>query len=240
MKKCLILVLSSDFAPYDQMILTSQSTWDSIDVPNTEIIYYCSLKDNNGTTNKDKTMYFDVNNTLFDIGYKNIEMFDWALKNKEFDYVLRVNASQYVDKKQAIEFAQTLPDTNLFSGPEVKDESRGKESWLWGGMGFWISRDVLQKFVDNKQQYDHSVMEDKSLSYLANRLGIPFSDKFKSCSIDHNGGGWKCLSYCGNSKDFTDFSEIKDLGHIVYRVKCDGKRWVDTMLMQELFKTLNQ
>jgi hypothetical protein len=42
MKRVLILVVSSQNPPYDRMYQTSCETWDSIDVPGVETVYYFS------------------------------------------------------------------------------------------------------------------------------------------------------------------------------------------------------
>jgi len=236
MKRVLILVISSDFEPYRTMIKTSRETWDSLQIANCETIFYCSQQDNPGATNHDNVMYFDVPNSLYDMGRKNLAMFEWTLANKDFDYVVRLNASHYCDKKALMEAAQKLPTTNLFFGVRVEDTPY----WCFGGCGFIFSRDVIQQFVDNKDKYDHSVMEDKSLSYLANELHLQFLKGIKACSIDKTETGWQCTSYCEKSITFTDFADVKDLGHYIYRVKQDGRRWEDAFIMHRLFEALNQ
>jgi len=237
-KKVLILVLSSDFIPYSEMIQTSRRTWDSVEVDNCETIFYCSSKDNPGATNHDNVMYFNVPNSLHDIGRKNLAMFEWALENKEFDYVLRVNASQYVCKRKLIEYVQTLPGKEVFTGAEVKEENG--MNWHWGGCGFLFSRDILQRIVDSKSQYNHTVMEDKSISYLINSFGIPVIPAH-SGSIDNMGDNWRMMLYgSGESFDFTDFEDIpqKANGHFVFRIKQDGKRYVEKFIMEELKRVL--
>jgi len=232
MKKVLILVLSSDFSPYSEMIRTSQSTWDSIGVAGCETFFYCSQNDNPGTSNHDNVMYFDVPNDLYSMGHKNLAMFEWALQNKEFDYVCRLNASHFCDKKLLVEYVQTLPETNLFAGAKVNESPE----WLWGGTGFIVSKDVIEKLVQHGNQWQHDKMEDRAISYLATELAIPFYEESKACSIDVKGDAWQCISYCGKSIDFSDFNALKELGHIIYRVKQDGHRYMDTFIMNELFK----
>lgn len=238
MKKVLILVLSSDFPPYSQMIQTSLETWDSVIVDNAETIFYCSQKDNPIGKDTDKVKYFDVNNTIFDMGHKNLAMFEWALANKEFDYIARVNASCYVDKKELVKQIQLLPDVNVFSGVEA--QSQNGFTYVWGGMHYIISKDVIQKIVENKDQWDHKYMEDESMSLLIYKLGIPVLKGIRSCSIDKSETGYSCTSYFGKSINFTEFSALKELGHYFYRIKQDGKRDLDAVIMKELSKTLNQ
>lgn len=235
-KTVLILVLSSDFAPYSKMIETSMNTWDSIQVPGTETIFYCSKKDNPGKQSTDKVLYFNVGNSLFDMGHKNLATFEWALQNKQFDYVARVNASCYVDKKALIKYIQDLPSENLFAG--VETESQNGFRYCWGGCQYILSRDVISQMVENKSKWQHRYMEDEAMSLLAVELNIPFYNG-KSGSIDKTEDGWRCISYGGESISFIDFADLKKLNHHYYRVKQDQKRDVDEYIMEQLFKALN-
>lgn len=220
--------------PYDRMIQTSIATWNSVEVEGIETIFYCSTKDSKYHTHG--IMYFDVANDLHSMGHKNLAMFEWALENKSFDYVARVNASCYVDKKQLIKYVQTLPETNLIAGA-VADSQNGFP-YLWGGAQYIISRDVVQKIVDNKAQWQHKYMEDEAMSLLVNWLSIPYTAGY-SGSIDNMGDHWRCISYGGEAITFTDFSDLVPLGHHYYRVKQDGRRWLDQIVMKNLFRVLN-
>lgn len=233
MKTVLILVLSSDFPPYEKMMETSLSTWDSVEVPGTETMFMCGKSKHKKDT--DKVIYLPVDNGLFDMGHKTIAMLEWALANKEFDYIARVNASCYVHKNNLLEYVQNLPDSNVFAGALA--ESVHGFKYLWGGAQYVISKDVVQKIVDNKLHWQHKYMEDESMSLLVNWLSIPFSEGY-SGAIDNMGDHWRCISYGGQSITFTDFAEMKRLNHHFIRVKQDGKRWVDEFIMKELFRVL--
>ena len=233
MKKVLILVLSADFPPYDKMIQTSKATWDSIEVEGCKTHFYCCASDS--IDHKEGVVYLDVRNGFYEMGYKNIAMFEWILKNEDFDYVARVNASCYVDKKNLMEYVQDLPAENVFAGIVVKEQY--SQEWCWGGMQFIISRDVIQLMVDGQREWDHTKMEDVAMSFLVNKFEVPFTNA-KGCSIDKTDNGWMCLSYNDKSFEFTDFNDLKKVKHHFYRVKQDGKRWVDEFLMHQLYNTL--
>ena len=113
LKTCLILVIGCDLEPWRVMAETSQQTWDSVDVKGTETIYYFGrpVKDNT-----DKAIYFDIEEDYYSMFEKMLCAFEWALQNKEFDFVARVNSSCYCDKKKLIEYVQTLPDENVLAG----------------------------------------------------------------------------------------------------------------------------
>lgn len=235
LKKVLILVLSSDFEPYSKMIETSRATWDSVDVKGVKTIFYSSQSDKENT---DKIIYLPVDTDLYNVGRKTLLAFEWALKNVDFDYVARVNASTYVHKKELLKYVQTLPDENVFAGIGVKMDN-DLVSWLWGGTSFIISHDVVSKIDRNKQLWNHSHMEDMAMSFMVSLLKIPFTEG-RACSINKKPNNkWMCLCYGTNSYDFSNFSEIKkDDGQFFFRVKQDGRRDLDEMIMNELFRNL--
>lgn len=232
MKTVLILVLSADFSHYERMIHTSQRTWDSVKLEGVETVYYCGLK---GNTNIPKVVYLPIDESLLNMGHKTIMAFEWALQNKEFDYLARVHSSTYVDKNNLIEYVQSLPNENVFAGVEAL--SQNGFQFCWGGGHYLVSRDVLQKIVDNKGKWRHEVMEDESMSLVVSGLGIPFTAG-KSGAIDKMEEGWQCISYGGESITFHDFAELKRLKHHYFRIKQDGKRYLEEFLMEEMFRVL--
>ncbi len=232
MKRVLILVLSSEIPPYEPMINQAMTTWDSVDVENTETIYYCgkSLKKNTS-----KIIYLPIADQLSTMGEKTLQALEWALKNKEFDYIARAHSSCYVDKKQLINHIQELPYNNVFEGIEAT--SQNGFQFLWGGGHYVISKDVIEKIVENRSKWNHSYMEDESMSVLCSSFGIPFKSG-KSCSINKRENDWLLLGYGGESKEFTNFADVKPLNNHFYRVKQDGNRSLDAYIMNELFNNL--
>ncbi len=231
MKRVLILAIGCSLPPWNKMFETSFDTWDSVEVDGVETIFYFG---NPVRENNNKTIYFSVEESYFTMGEKMLQAFQWALDNKEFDYIARVNSSCYVDKKQLIKHIQTLPKENLFSGLIVQ----GENPWLWGGGQFILSKDVVEKLVENKSLYNHTVMEDVGISELATKIGIPFTQG-KAASIDKTDSGWRLMGYEGPSFEFTNFADCNKSEQFFYRCKHDPDRTVDKYIMQELFKTLN-
>lgn len=233
MKKVLILAIGCQLDPWNKMIQTSLNTWDSISVEGVETIFYCGhpLKQNT-----DKIIYFDVKENYHTMGEKMLQAFDWALKNKDFDYIARVNGSCFVDKKQLVKFIQALPEFNCFSALEVTDKDASM-NWAWGGGQFIISKDVIEKIVNNKPYWNHGVMEDVALGRFIHKMNIPYLPG-KACSINKTGKGWILIGYGGDSIEFTNFEDVKNLENHFYRVKIDNDRDVDAFLMNELFSVL--
>lgn len=235
MKKVLIMVISSQHLPYDKMADTSSETWDSIQVEGVETVFYfgAPLKDNTGNR-----IYFDIPEAYRTMSSKTMYAFQWALENKEFDYVARINSSTYVNKKALIEHVQSLPNEKVFKGMVVKSGSSESNDWIWGAF-FLLSADVVRKALQNKSLLDRSLMDDVGLSRLLNGIGIYPSDGM-GCSIDRNGDKWRAICYGSESFEFTDFADIvKAKQHWGFRVKQDLDRTQDEFVMRELFKYLS-
>lgn len=233
MNRVLIMVISLDKPPYDEMTRTSKATWDSVEVEGVETLYYFGISQNGSVQNG---LYLPVVESLYSMGHKDILAFEWVLKNKDFDYVARVNSNTYVNKKELINYVQGLPGKKYYAGLTVNDIT----SWSWAGCGLIISRDVIQTLVDNKDAWDHKQMEDKAMSLLVKYLGIPLSN-LKGCSIDRVGNEWLCLCYGpdNTSFTFTNFEDIKTKSqNFYYRCKQDYDRKQDRFVMEQLFKHL--
>jgi hypothetical protein len=131
-----------------------------------------------------------------------------------------------------------LPETNVFAGVRIKAGEDYKQDWCWGGGQFVISKDVVQKVVDNKEKFNHGFIEDVALSHLVGDLGIEFTEGV-ACSINKQDNGWLLLTYGGGEqKEFKGFSELKDCGQHFFRVKHDPDRSVDKYVMEQLYSVL--
>ncbi len=242
-KKILILVVSSNDKPYKQMVKTSLETWDSIDVENCETMYYFgeAIKDDLSVyiPNQNPKFLFDsVKETYSNMGHKLLYAFQWVLRNKDFDYIVRINSSCYCDKKHLVKYIETLPETNVFAGVKVGAGEQHEQPWIWGGGQFILSKDVVEKVVEHKHKFNHNLMEDVALSFLINDLEIPYTEG-SACSINKQENGWLLLTYGGGEqKEFKDFEEIKDCGQHFYRVKHDPDRSIDAVVMNELYRLL--
>jgi hypothetical protein len=233
-KKVLIMVLSYDAPPYGKMIETSKSTWDSVKVEGVETMYYVG---NTGVEDSDNVIHFPVPESLYTMGHKDIAAYTWALNNKDFDYVARVNSSCYVDKKRLFDWVQSLPKKGVFDGVKAPHEHAGE--YLWGGAQYLMSRDVMQAMIDNRDKWRHEFMEDVAMSVLARDLGFQFG-LGNACSVNKRENDWLILCYGGDeSYEIKDFSELRKYkNQYFYRVKNDSDRGIDEMVMNELYKQL--
>lgn len=235
MKKVLILVLSHLSPPYANLMRVSRETWDSVDVEGVETVFYLGKVD---FPVDSKVLITSAEDTFFNMGRKDLDAFQWALNNKEFDYIARVNSSCYVNKKMLLEYCQTLPTENMMSGVEAEHPNGIK--YLWGGTQYIISRDAIQKIVDHKESWNHEIMEDQAMCLVSKEAGIDWHKATRSCSIDRGSNGWNLISYGNKSVSFREFSELKNDEHVFFRIKQDNDRRKDLEIMRELFNNLNR
>ena len=236
MKKVLIYVLSSHERPYEAMIENSMQTWDRDPVADTKTVFYCGNPVGGDT---ERVISFPVQESYANIARKNIMAFRKALE-WEWDYMARVNASCYVHKRRLLEHCQTLPEKNLLRaimcGPTIY--CGVNRDWAWGGAQFILSRDLVERIVENENLWNHLVMEDVALSEITQHLGVEIDRRAVASSINkHEDGTWGMITYGGESPsfNFSDFSEVnKAPDQFFFRVKHDPDRRVDGEVMRLL------
>lgn len=235
MKKTLVFVLSCETPPYDTHLRASLETWDTIQAEGVETVFYCGKSTRQST---DKVIYLNTQDTFANMGKKAVEGFEWALANRDFDYLARPNASCYVRKQLLGEYVQGLPDSNLYLG--LKTASCYGVDYMWGGGAYILSRDVVKLIVDNKHLWNHNYTEDVSISDLLQKLGVPLTAEGRAAAIHRKDGRYQCITYDGaqgGGFDFTDVNDLKKLDRqFFFRVKQDGRRHEDIEIMCELFK----
>lgn len=231
--KALILVLSARRTPWASMMDLSQQTWDAEPNDQTKTLYYCGKSDRPSTPTEFYSPKFDE--SLEQIAPRTMEAFEEALK-LEWDFLARTHSSTYVHKRNLVSFIETLSKENVFCGLVTT----GLKPFVWGGGSYIMSRDVIEKFVANKQQFNTGIMEDNSMSELAQTLGIPFTTG-RMASINLKPDGSYLLMAYGygenfESKVWTDLKKIE--GHHWFRCKHDPDRTKDLEIFRHLKEQL--
>lgn len=227
----LILVLSARRDPWGAMLDCSMETWDSVEHPQTRTIYYCGKKE---PSNSELVGVFyspQYDEELERVAPRTMEAYEKSLE-LEWDFMARTHSSTYVHKRNLVEFCETLPRMNLLSGLLVT----GEKPFLWGGGSYIMSRDVVEQLVENKQHWNNNIMEDNSLTDLANQIGIPFAANGRMASIDRMPPDGHVTAYgVGEGFDFSDWSEVSKLSpHYYVRCKQDLERHKDLEIFRKL------
>lgn len=143
--KVLILVLSCLRDPYDKLMKAQQRTWDSVDVPGVETIYYYG--DNTGfkkISHYSREFGADSRDDLKQAHWKYTLTLREVM-SQDWDFIFRTNASSYVHKRELLKMAEKLPNEKCYCGRP------GDCNMFASGSGHFISRDVAQILVDEMQ-----------------------------------------------------------------------------------------
>ncbi len=233
--KVLILVLSALRAPWGEMLDVQRSTWNTVPHPQTQTLFYCGKFA--GVPPSWPDVYFSeqYGESLEEICPRTREAFEHAL-GLEWDYLARTHSSTYVHKKNLVDFIEKneLPGDNLFCGLTVA----GDLPFVWGGGGYIMSRDVIERFVIAKDQWDLGMMEDRALSKLATQLKVPWNGSGKMASINElQDGSYFVMGYGSDSFNSREWSDLNKLHPNYYiRVKQDLRRERDLDLMRQIHK----
>lgn len=104
-------------------------------------------------------------------GVATIAALHWALDNGEYDYLLRVNSSAYVNTDALMKFIATQDGSaNVYAG------SIESGRLFWGtdfanGAAVLMSRNLARRVVDHADTWDHRFTDDVSLGVMAAALG---------------------------------------------------------------------
>ncbi len=211
------------------------ATWGNEDHPQTRMLYYVGRGHEEQFKGYNVFVSPTLTESLEDVSPRTIEAFGKALELPDWDYLARPHSSTYVHKSNLVKFCETLPATNVLCGIETG----GPDSFIWGGGHFLFSRDVIEKFVANKDKWNRNVMDDNSITDMAKELGVPVTPGRTATVNFQPDGSYLTLVYNhGENFTHTDFDSIgsKLEGHFFVRCKHDPDRTVDLKIIRELHR----
>lgn len=235
MKTVLIYVIGCNSHPYPLIIDASLKTWDCGHVDGVETLYYFGR---GKIPQHPKMIQFPVEDDLWRMGQKDLVAFKWALNNRQWDYMARPNVPTYVNKVRLLNQVQELPERRVFRGVCAPYESR---KYLWGGLQFIISRDVVEDIVRNGHRWNHGLIEDVAISMLVQELGYSLDCNGHGTSINKKGNGWLLIWYEEGKQGGFDFTDFRDLHQFkqqyFYRTKQDHiHRDIDIQIMDSMYR----
>jgi len=148
------------------------------------------------------------------IGLKTLEVLQFAFENFDFEFIYRTNVSSYLD----------LPKLNSFISQQSRREfyggfigSSGKTQFA-SGSGYFLSRDLVSKVLQNRNLWDHREFDDVALGKLISNfrdVGIQRIERVDLRSI-------------------SDVQELSPQGSGgVFHYRCKMKNPLDSIAMME-------
>jgi len=102
------------------------------------------------------------------VGEKTLAAFEHVLETRPFDVVFRTNCSSYVDLVNLRRFVSERPAGSFYAG--VVGEHGG--STFASGSGYFLSRDLVELAVAQRDRWDHTLLDDVALGLLLARNGF--------------------------------------------------------------------
>jgi len=138
-------------------------------------------KDSKSNVLRDKNEIITTVPDLYSlIGAKTLDAFAVSVQEFDFDYIYRTNVSSYLDLTRLQRFAEGMPRNNLYAGLIGNHHGISFAS----GCGYFISRDLVIKVLQNKELWDHNEIDDVSLGKLLNKnLGVEI-EEIKRIDLD--------------------------------------------------------
>ncbi len=211
--KILIMVLShNDNGIYNKLVQTIRETWDSDDIKDVETLYYYSDNSIDSIKIDGDCLFIPCEDGIDEIGYKVLKSFEFILEEISFDYVYKMNCSSYLNKELLKDIVQKNNGKEIYGGFLGKHNDIDFAS----GAGTLLSKDLVKYIVDNKDTWDHSLIEDVAIGkMLMNKVNILPMDRVSIV----NG---------------VDFDKINTKCHH-YRCKNENNRDNDIIIMKELY-----
>ena len=179
-KKILILVANSTYYPSNLMTPLIIKTWGK-DPRVKTLIYQGDSEESYHDENK---IYLTSSNEFNSASKRTLEVLKYSLENIDFDYLLRVTTTTYINIENLILFLRNKEPKNLFCG--VSDfyppfDTGEKKIRFISGAGFILSKDLVKLTVDNANNFDFSFnLDDVSIGkLLINELGIETQEGYR-------------------------------------------------------------
>ena len=155
------------------------------------------------------------------VGHMTLGFFKYILENEDFDYLFKSSCSCYVNQKNLYNFLLTQPRQKFACGHILHHHnySENKDIKFITGSCSILSRDIIQKIYDNRNNWNHNNPEDVELCRLFEgyaeltprvyRQDIETTEQVNS-NIDVLGAPLNFKeNYCYRVKGYADLGERK-------------------------------
>ena len=114
----------------------------------------------------EKLVSIDVEELWSNLTAKTISAIDFAIKNYEFEFVIRGNSSLYLNTNELERFLETNATRIDYAGPAAKNKS------FISGWCIILSRSAAQILVDNFEKGDSFLFDDEAIGMILRRNGV--------------------------------------------------------------------
>jgi len=170
--------MSSKVRHYPVLEKAQRDTWDSVNVPNIQTVYYMA---NNKTLMKNDILYIQGKEDHSHFYTRTRLAIDYILQYN-WDYVFKTDNSAFIDKNELVKVVSKLPQHKVYAGKPFHDSSvvPVNNNFMWGE-GYLLSRDMAK--IVARSPNDKGMAEDYTVSTILNQvtkgIELPFYNYFK-------------------------------------------------------------
>jgi hypothetical protein len=211
-KKLIVSIPSIKSEDYINLENACKQTWlnyNNQDVKH--LFYYGSNEDkfkenelyvkcNNQTSKTESNKFVGQHPIIIE---KTIKMFEFALKNYNFEFMFRTNLSSYLDLNLLLKYIDKIESRNCYMGYIGYHE----QIVFASGAGILLSRDMVDLLVNKQNMIDQNLIDD-----------VAFAKLFYDLKINPKPLPRFTFPMCTN-QDNQFFSQIKQSKHFHFRVK---------------------
>ncbi len=163
--KLIILIIDSLGFHYENLKKIQKETWNNKNFNNHTTFYYSFNENVDKILCNDTDIIIPGEEGLYNIGKKTLIAFEYILNNFDFDYIYRTNLSSYLNTKL---LSKVIEETD----PEYFGIIGKYNNISYGsGSGYAISKNLTEKVVQFKEQWNHYYIDDVSIGELLSKHG---------------------------------------------------------------------
>lgn len=166
--KLLVLVANSRKYPSNISIPSIKRLYRKIELDSQKYEFIIYEGDHDSDSLTDNVLQLNVPGDNKNVGYKVLKAFSWVYENIEFDYLIRIVTSTYLDVNLLYKHLKELNKKSLYGGYKLlfTDKTTNKVINFASGANLILSRDVLKILLDNKKSWDHDQFDDVNIGNI--------------------------------------------------------------------------
>jgi|TARA_Y100000389_G_scaffold149126_2_gene148383 hypothetical protein len=168
MKNVLILVVSSKTYPSYLNQIFQKASW--VRQSKYPVLFYFGGSHKSHV--EKNNLYLKSSTKFVDMGRRTLEAFEYVNQNYDFDYILRTNNSSYIDSIALEKLVESLSSEN-FCGGHIGEQDKSK---FISGAAYMIDKSILNLILENKDKWDHSLIDDIAISRLLEDQNVTFTN----------------------------------------------------------------
>jgi hypothetical protein len=164
--KTLVLVLATRISPFPELVRTIKETWAAAAEPDVGVLFYYGGE---RLELEGDSLTVPTGDDLPNVGHKMLACFAHVLERFDFDIVFRTNCSTYVDLPNLRRYVEEhASPTRFYAGKGAFSDGVDFAT----GTGIFLSRDLVQLAVDDREHWDHSHLDDVALAKALHAHGV--------------------------------------------------------------------